>query len=505
MGPVPTYSLADLRTAETQGVIETRLVAALAGRGLPTASWIPVESGGVELTTVRMVAGTLAKLVSAKLAQAVGGRFLDLATGDLLTYLAKHYYLIDRVDPTFTIQNVFLFSTPAAPSNSFQPGDVWVSSPATNNRYVNLDPIELPSDTINGVSARFQAELPGASYSDPAGTISHMVTAPAGVSCTNDRPSDYLPAHQVGTSTGQVLANRLLFNTGVLAYQSVRVRIETFGDVGIATMRYSVDGGVTWLPSFGAMVMPPTLTIPGPPGAEVTGVELFFENGVTPSFIQGSTFTLLAGNAILQQGNDAESDEALRARCRARWTSLSLVPTEGLVTLWAKLASLEIAKVTADAAPDIPGGMVVTLASAAGPASAAAQIAVSDYIEDRLLGFKGVPEAFTGAGSPQETVQVRSAVPHALTAGGVVDVPRASVAAVQQAADLGWLAYLRSLDIGGLVVLAELEQAIMDAGAINVSAATLNAVAANVQLGAGEVAVPADGSSLTANLSWRPV
>lgn len=504
---MPSYSLSDLKTAQTMEVIEARILAALDARGLPTAAWTPVESGGVERTAVRMTAGALATLLGAKMADAVSGRFLSLATGDLLGYLARHFYLIDRSPATSTIQNVRLSSALTAPAESFEAGELWVMASATGNRYVSLDPITVPpnSQGPRAPMARFQAELPGASYSDPVGTVDTMTTAPAGISCLNVRPSDYLPARLSGTSTGLIdVEGQDDDHVVPPAVGIVQIRIDAFGDIGGGAFSFKLDdnGWISGGPITGVFFA----SLPGGDW-RVYGNRLIFTNGgASPSFIGGDVFTFLRADAILQQGNDAETDASLRARCRARWTSLSLTPTAGLVELWAKDASPEVAKVLVDADPDVPGAIQVTLASSAGPASGAAQASVADYVQARLLGFQGVPAPLSGiAGSPAETVSVKSAVALQITPAGVATVPRARLAATQQAADLAWLAYLRGLDLGGVVILAELEQALADAGAITFSGITLNAVNRNIQLAPNEVAVPADGTSLTANLSWRPV
>lgn len=496
---MPTYTLADLRTPQTQAVIAARIKAAISARYTslslpdPTPAWTPTASGGPENTAIDMIAGTLATLVGVKMAQAVAGRFLDLAQGDDLTYLAKHFYLLDRSEATKTIQDIALSSVPEAAQESFAAGELWVASNATGHRYVNVEAVDLPPNSF-GVHVPFEAELVGAAYSDPLHTIDTMVVAPAGVSCTNEPTQDFLDTVVKGSSTGTVTA---FFGDVLPPFDSIRVQIWSSGDIGTALFKYSLDGGLIWSD---ASPIAPTFAIPG----VVDGCTLRFADGTTPSFIEGDIFTLLVAGPILQQGRDQESDSSLRSRCRARWTSLSLVPTEGLVTLWAQLASPEVHKVLVDADPNTPGGILVTIASAAGPASAAAQIAVDDYITARLLGFKGVPEASAGAGAPEETVQVRSAVRRQITPSGTVDVPRTSVTAVQQAADRLWQAYLADVEIGGTVILAELEQQLMDAGAITFSGILLNGVNQNLALGANEVAVPADGTSLTANLTWRP-
>lgn len=502
-----TYSLSDLRTAETQGVIEARLVAALNARGLPTGSWASAESGGPELTTVRMISGTLAKLVSAKMAEATKGRFLDLATGDFLTFLASRFFQLDRQPATSTIQSVWLTLAPAAPAIDFEAGEVWVSATG-GNRYQSLDAINL--GPLDQAPFRFQAENPGAAYNDPLGTITLMTTAPAGVSCVNRPADDYLPAHQLGFSTGHVSAvsnnpDHRGDPVGVSGpvYDSIRVRIDSDGDVGAATFHFSLDGGDHWTDAGPVL---PSYEIPGPPGDELSGVILKFTNGSPPSFIKGSIFTLIRASAIQQQGADAWSDATLRKLCRARWATLSDVVTEGAIQLWAHLASPEVRKVFADADPNTPGSILVTIASSAGPATGAAQLAVAEDLEPRLRGFKGVPAPASGVGgSPEEVVLVRSAVAHPITMTGTVSVPRAKLAAVQKEADRLWRAYLEDLDLGGVVILAEAEQALMDAGATTFAGILLNGVNQNVALLAREIAVPADGTSLVTSLSWRPV
>lgn len=506
-----SLSLAQLTTAETQAAIETRLLAALAGRGLPIDAWTPPEQGGVERTAVRMVAGTISKLASGKLAQAAKGRVLDLAADDLLAYLAAHYYQLDRQPATSTIQSVWITLVPTAPPIDFDAGEVWVASSSTGHRYQSLEPIKLgPRDSQ---PFRFIAEVPGQDYNDTTGTIDVMVVAPAGVTCTNAPAMDYLPAHISGFSSGHISArsndedhNGDPLHVAGSVYDTIMVRIAGDGDVGTALFSYSVDGGDTWLPEFGATPMPPTFEILGPPGADLSGAKITFMNGTTPSFIHGDIFTLILATSIEQRGGDAWSDATLRTLCRDRWATLSSVPTAGAIELWAHLASPEVRKVLSDADPATPGGIVVTIASSAGPASGQAQFDVSDYISARLRGFKGVPAPGTGVGaSPAEGVLVRSAIARPITAAGMVFVPRAKLRDAQTASQLAWLRYLASVDLGGVVVLAEFEDILLDSGARNVSGALLNAINQNLQLAPREVAVAAPGSTLITSMQWVPV
>jgi uncharacterized phage protein gp47/JayE len=519
------YTLAQLRTPQLAAAIAARLTAALAapmpdGSLLPVAAWAPAALGGVELSVVEMVAGGLAAIVAPKLVQIVEGRFLDLAEGAWLTEYAWRRYRFKRGEATYTIQHVKLTSSVGG---TFEVGDLWVAGPG-DNRYVSIERVVLVADVPQNI--RLQAEAPGSAYADVAGTVTKMVTAPAGLTAVNERASDFEDAQVSGASTGTVTA---AFHSPLNppSFLSVLIRIVTFGDLGSATFVCSVDGGATWsdppslvpldsdLDTEDHLTIGPTWVLVGPgnppllresaPSGEALA-RISFHPGTSPSFIQGTVFTLLKGNAIAQQGADEESDAALRERCRGRWASLSDVPTESLVRLWCRLASPEIARVSVDANPGLPGGIIVTIASGVGGASPAAQLAVRTYILARLRGYVGTPGPADPAvgGSAEESVIVNSAKLRSITPTGFVSVPRGLVTQVQQAADRLWLAYLASLDIGGLVREAELVQAIMDAGAIDAEP-TLTGGSPNIQLDPGEVAVVAAGTSLTASLAWRPV
>jgi hypothetical protein len=521
---VPAYTLAQLRSTQLSAAIVARLTTALAltqpdGTVLPVAAWAPSSLGGVEMSLVEMVAGGLASIVAPKLVQLVEGRFLDLATGDWLTEYAWRRYKFKRIPATYTIQNVKLTSTIG---DTFEAGDLWVAGPG-GNRYVSIERVELVANVSQTI--RFRAELPGSSYADVAGTLTRMVTAPAGLTAVNERPTDFTAAQVAGASTGRVTA-RFFNYLHPPPFDSLLVRFVQFGDVGAAIFVCSIDGGATWSAALAIppdsdwdtvdhLTIGPKLVLVGagtPPVLSMAAsnvaplAALAFYDGTSPSFIQGTVFTFLKEDAIAQRGADEESDASLRDRCRARWATLSDVPTEGLVRLWCYLASPEIVRVAVDADQHIPGGILVTIASATGPASPQALLTVRAFIAARLRGYVGVP----GPADPtvgtraDETVICRTAKARPIVVSGLVSVAREQVVAVQQEADRLWPAYLATVEIGGLVRQTELIQAVMDAGAIDVEA-LLNGDTSNILLGPDEIAVVPDGTSLTSSLSWRPV
>src|SRR4051794_5673343 len=95
----------------------------LSDAGLPVDDWAPSSAGGVENLRADMVAGTLAELTAARVAQLVELTLLELATGDRLSYLALHRYKLPRDPATYAIQNVALWLVGGS-AKTFNPGDV---------------------------------------------------------------------------------------------------------------------------------------------------------------------------------------------------------------------------------------------------------------------------------------------------------------------------------------------------------------------------------------------
>ncbi len=492
-------TLAQLKTAESIDDIRDRLLTNLEAAGMPVDDWVPSAQGGVEMIRVDTVATAMQRLLAERVARLANLMLLELATGDDLELLALKRYGIVKDQATKTIQSIALWLVGTSSAKTHQPGDIIAGASATGNRYTLLDEVEvLPANTLaNPVFTRAEAENAGVAYDDAEETVDTMVSAIAGLRCTNRRPSDFLPATNSGSSSGTIDAS---FTTDNVAptFTALRVRIIVSGELGTATFEYSTDGGATWTY---AGAVSSLFVVPG-------GATLVFANGTAPSFIVGDVFTMLVGEAILQRGADAETDESLRKRCRLRWMTLSKVPLAGTIDLWAHLASPEVDRVLSDADPNVPGSVLVTISAVGGPASAAAVIAVQDYVSARLWGYKNLPAA-AGFHSPEETVIVSSAAPLSIRVGGAVTVPRARVAEIQAAAETAWLAYLRSVPLGGdfgaVVRINELVQAVMDAGAIDFQDPTLNDGTDNITLAHGEVAIPQAASTLTGSLVWVPV
>ena len=495
------FTFADLETPEAQSLIRARIVANLAADGQPTASWMPSSAGGAENLRADMVSGGLASLVSARVALLARGHLLETATDDpntgyYLTYYAGQFYKLTPIGATYTVINVALTMAATGSAQTFSDGGLVFAAAATGNRYrLSLPAGQTvsiqPGQTVN---APFRAVAPGSSYADPTGTVTQLVSGPAGLAGVNQPATNFRATRSVGAGTGQV--------TGAFAapgypltsvpYLSVRVRMDSSGGVGTATFSISIDGGRTWQPGG---VASSAWHIPA-------GGWLTFSAG---TYNAGSIFTLRVEDSFIARGRDAETPAQIRARCRDRWPSLSLVPTRGKVELWAWTASQEAVRVLSDADVNVPGGILVTLSAQTGPATPAAQDAVEDFIRARL-GFQGLPAAGAGFPSPAETCQVDAAPPLAVTAAATVVVPAGKLAAVQAGADEAWQEYLATVALGGqpgaVVELEAFWRILGDLGAVDVQGLTLNGAAADLVVPAGYVAVPAPNYTLLTGLTW---
>lgn len=97
-------TLDELTTPATKEEIEEAIYATLAARGAQTSTWKP---GAVVRAIITGISIVLAALSSLQAAIAKGG-FLELATGDWLTLIARHVYDVERSTGSFATSVVTL-------------------------------------------------------------------------------------------------------------------------------------------------------------------------------------------------------------------------------------------------------------------------------------------------------------------------------------------------------------------------------------------------------------
>lgn len=476
------YTLADLLTPQNLDEIRSVYLSALQGAGFPAITeWQP--KAGVEMAYVDMIARAIDEQIAADLPDIVASGFLGHATGTFMTLLAREFYQLERIAATSTTFNLQFNSSPAAPPYNLAVGDIVVVAPS-GNRYTNTTALDSQPGELSAAIA-FVAEAPGADFADnptpgaPGAVSMQMVTSFAGLSPVT-AAADFAPVVQSGSSTGQIQPAK----TGAATPDphTMEIRIDLAGEIGAAQYSCSFDGG-PFIPE-GVLLASQELA----PGTTV----LALPGGTAPSFLAGDIFTVVTpGGPNFVQGSDEESNEDLAARCRARWATLSLNATKRVFFLWARLAYGSASRIDVTPDPVIAGQTNVVVADSHGPINPVSAEAIETFIAAKL--------------SILDTVRVRPATAVNVTTTGNVKVTARKRSTVQAAAQEAWILYLGKVALGDVVRISELEQAIMDAGAVDTDTLKINGSASSLLLAAGVIPVDANPAGLISALTWMLV
>lgn len=198
-----------------------------------------------------------------------------------------------------------------------------------------------------------------------------------------------------------------------------------------------------------------------------------------------------SGTWITTQGANQESDDALRTRCKQRWSSLGTGATADAYALWARTADASITRVKVRVSPTLEGTVEVYLAGASGPAGGGAVTNANNYIQPRvpLCVNAVVAAAAANAVTVTATVYVQSAYLATATAQCASNLTALFGGGTSNLGEV-----FPGIDIGGTVYVSAIIEALMQAqGVRNV---TVSAPGGDVALAATEVA------TLTQNLSF---
>lgn len=477
---VAASTLADLFVTWDRTKIYNKLLDLLRVRNFPTTDW---NEGGVERTLVEMEADALADMIAGAVPTIAGSALVDFATGDWLRLLAKQWYGIDYNPATRTVGAVTFACALGAGPQTFGAFDITVEA-ASGNGYTNTVGFTVPDG--GSISVPVQSEFAndstiGRNYIDGNGTITKLRTVKPGISVSNAQP-DFSPVALVGYSTGTITPSR---TNPLLAPTACRISVvvKTAGSLGGVVVDIYVDDVLTQANQ--------TIAVGPNNYRDIAGknIRLTFDNGFAlPSFLLGDTFSLQSpGSWITSQGTNIESDEALRARCKARWPALSDSPTANVFELHARNASSQVTRVTATASEVVPGQVDIVIAGQAGPVSVGLVADVKSYVQAR---------------TPLTTrANVLSAIEEPISLLGLVYVENAKIEAAQTAATAAVLAYINSVPIGGVVRYFDIIAVIMSVdGVIDVEGITVNGDTLNRFLTGPYVATFAE--DLASVLEW---
>lgn len=173
----------DLTTPLTADEVNEKFLAILETLNMPARSW---RQGGVARTILKTVATTYAGF-TLLMSQAIKSGFLETATGDWLTLLAKYVYGVDRRVSTFATGDITFVNAGGGvypPVGSYLPDQVRVTWVAGKKTYANTAIFSVPGGGT--VTTGFRAVEAGAASSAPANAITSLETpVMLGVSVSN--------------------------------------------------------------------------------------------------------------------------------------------------------------------------------------------------------------------------------------------------------------------------------------------------------------------------------
>lgn len=199
-------TLSELTTPLTKDEVEDAIFAGIEARGVKTTAWKPGAIARAIITGTAIVLSSFS-ILQQRIAES---GFLELATGDWLTLVAKFVFGVERDDGSFAAGDVEFNN---AGPGVFAPGvgDIIVSNSTTGKTYRNTVAFTL-SAFETGKLVPCQAIEIGSDSTSPIGFIDTLVTILSDVTVTN-------PIALVGTDpdTDPELREKALAKTGTLS------------------------------------------------------------------------------------------------------------------------------------------------------------------------------------------------------------------------------------------------------------------------------------------------
>jgi hypothetical protein len=487
------FTVSELLSVETFDAVKQKFLSKLQSAkdalgnavNLPITDWY---SGGIARTFLELLVDGVWDATAALIPTIVKSGLIDFAEGDWLDLVGEQLYQVTRRVASHTTGTIRLTCAGGAGPYTINPGQLWFVG-AGGNRYNNttggvlasggtLD-VTVKSESPNhSVATSSTDTAPLVNYTDASATITQFSPSLPGVTCTNPAPT-FSAVSKIGTSTGTVTPS----GTPSGGSHRVTVRIDSQGQVGVATWSYSVDGGA--------------FVSAGTAAAAVVGfgITVTLANGsVNPSFYATDRFLFDApGTWIITQGTDKETDPAYRTRCKARWPSLGALPTVDAYDLMVRLASDQVTQTLVASDPTVNNKVLIYIAGQGGALPSPVIATAQAYVDPRV-GLTDYPVVGTPANRALNL------------AGATVLVKSAYKTAAQLGAQAAISSYFSSAGINPTIRLAELVELIMDQeGVVDITGLTINGVAANLVLPVtpGAFEVPAWAEVLATVLAWQ--
>ena len=444
----------------------TTILTRLGNAGFSTTDW---ESDSDSRIILQTEAQTLEDLWQAVLKIAEGG-YLDTATLQWLDLLAQSQYQLTRNPAVQTIGTFTLSTINGAGPYTFNAGDLVASTLGLDGvttvvyRSTNSAPVTVNAGPATA-TIEVTCDVPGANANISSG-LSFVVTTPRpGLNVDNTGVSQpaflqtgvtngFYPLNgktliiSVSIGSGPIVTDTLTFPANYTTLSSVSFALNTL--ISLSTLAGSLTTSVV-----GGTILFQTIHS----GSPATPDTIAISNLGTANLIIGlsvSQITNATGSFtwITQYGQDAESDESLVARCKAKWGILGAGTRDAFIS-WATSADPQVQKVVVysnyfNGTPK-SGAVTLYIAPASGvfPAPAIHVSNVYNYILPRL---PIMTQLFVGpCGGKTQNVT-----------GDLYIKPGYDTNIVRNAAANNATAYILSLGIGQDLIWDKLVAAIVD-------------------------------------------
>jgi hypothetical protein len=460
-----TMTLSDLLQQLTPQQSFQLLLAYYQASGFPTTAW---EQGGPDVARNQAFAQALSDVVTGYIPPIAGGSLLDYAPNypGWTELTSQQIYNITKNQATFT-QGQILATNMSGTSYAFSPSSQLIASfQASGNRYLSQGSGTIPNG--GALLIPFQAEFPGSSYADPSNSAGLKLTTPLpGVTLTNPS-TNYSAVTHVGSGTGTIT----LSGTPVGSHSIILLITATSAGVP-ASLSYQLDGGIAV----------PIGVVSSVTNLAGLGINITLSNGASgTSWVNTDTYSFSTPAPwITSQGADIETDQALANRDRARWSSLSAIPTTNLYTLLAKStpgvgAQVTLCLVQPDATVNNKINIIVS-----GPGGVLPPATIT-LIQNFVLPFA------RGCDNPIVASPTTTPITIAATIYGAAS----QAAAIDAATRTNYNNYVASIATNGTLKLSDLEVLVKPnpltsaggvSGVTDIQGLTINGVAANLTLG----------------------
>lgn len=232
------FNISDLTKELTPDEVETAIYQELDLLGVETTVWKP----GAVVRTIVSVFSTLLAYNTFVIAGIAQSSFLFYAQSGWLTLLAQYTYNIEREGASNATGHVTLTNSSATPY-TLAPNDLIVSNPTISKEFRNSGALTVPANS--SVTTVIVAVEEGSGSNSAPHSITSLVTALAGVTCTN---ADAISGFDVESDDS--LKKRCQQSTAALspfgpsdAYRYAAVSAKRNGEsCGVTRIRLDADG-----------------------------------------------------------------------------------------------------------------------------------------------------------------------------------------------------------------------------------------------------------------------